>query len=378
MVSILTGVPGSGKTFKAVNDILSQFNRKNSDFTTLYTNIAGFDFDLMKSKLKKNKQNQDCYEFKESLFTKHINSLYDIYKNEEKTEEDLVAYAQKIKLYKSYIVIDEAHNFLSFADSKKIWFLTYHRHMFIELVLITQNIALIHRLYLKVIEVYFDAHRRSNALTNAFKYSFYTSDFFIKENRIEIQKISPDKKVFELYQSGDSVKGKKVVKKFIYLSILAIIGVIFFSYISYKNTVLDVIEVNKKISTSNKQSASKSSIAALSTIVSDDYHLYFTCLNAGPGDNSYCLLDNSKIMYQYDYVFSSLSSSGYDKTYSRLHHKHLDTYGVVIYEYNVPLSIIESNFPRWYDFIQKTLEPSSIEDSIVPSSEKIAKLFTGS
>lgn len=367
MVSIITGVPGSGKSFKAVNDIVSQLVNPKSDFQYLYTNIAGFDFDLMRSKLKKNRLNQKCFELKNSILNKHISAMYEIYIDESKTEEDLIEYSKKHHLYKSYIVFDEAHNFFGIPSTEKIWFLTYHRHIYLEIVLITQNIALIHRLYLKVIEVYFDAHRRSNAITNAFKYSFYTSDKFEKENRLDIIKISPDSKLFELYISGDSVKGKKVVYKFIAIIAIAVIVIGGFAITTWdsiqsKGTALTDI---------NNISTPKPKKELIPKYSSSNYHLYFTCLNAGPGDNSYCKLEGAPIMYQYDYTFDTLSKHKYYKTYSRVQSLYLNKYGIVLYEYSIPLSFLDQYFPRWFDYIKSQQE---VEKKTDPSfSEKITQ-----
>lgn len=371
-VTLTTGVPGSGKTFKEVCDIVKHMLSPKSHFKYLYTDIQGFDFDLMTSRLKKNKLNQKCYELKYSILDKHISAMYEIYTDESKTEDDLIEYTKKHSLYKSLIVFDEAHNYFAIPTPQKIWFLTYHRHMFLEIVLITQNMSLIHRLYLKVVELYYDAHRRSNSLSSSFKYSFYTTPNFTKENRIDILTYKPDPKIFELYQSGDSVKSSKVVYKFIYIMLFAFVAIIAFSFYSYNNMITKTIDTSKTVAAAGL-SNSPSSFSHSHSSFTPSYHLYFKCVNAGPGDNSWCKMDGAPTMYRYDYTFKSLEELGYHATFSRLYGTYLNIYQIRTYEYNIPESAIEKKFPRWYDYIQTLKEYKSVSSSDISLSDSISK-----
>ena len=79
--------------------------------------------------------------------------------------------AKKLNLYKALFVIDEAHNFFQTKDDVLVWWLTYHRHLYQDIFLITQNLALIDRKYKPLAEYFYKAVPSSLRLNKkVFKY----------------------------------------------------------------------------------------------------------------------------------------------------------------------------------------------------------------
>jgi len=125
MADFIGGVQGSGKSYYMAHYIYNQYEK----FEEVYTNIDEFVY-------------QEVKKLDMSAFKVRISKLYDMQVNQNKSDEDILKEwgTSNTTLY----VIDEAHNYFNKKDPIMTWFITYHRHLYIELFLLSQNIQLIH------------------------------------------------------------------------------------------------------------------------------------------------------------------------------------------------------------------------------------------
>jgi zona occludens toxin len=230
MITILTGLPRSGKSYRAVWQIYETFiNPKSKDFKKhhfLYTNIGGFKHDVVNDMLLLNPIEGDVIGsdeiIKESIyldwntFYPHICKLHEMAKAD-KTDDELLRYARYHKLTPAFIVIDEAYRFYTKkSDPVLVWLNGYHGHLGLDLLFIIHRPSLMHSDYKAHTEEFIDAQPKSKSLTNnTFRYYFYATDTYNKENKYASDKLTADQNIFALYKSGDLHKPKKILYKYI-------------------------------------------------------------------------------------------------------------------------------------------------------------------
>jgi len=232
MIVYFLGIPGSGKTYYGVNVIYDNFAKNipkktkltlKKDYENCYTNINEFNFDLTNNVYK--------LDFDE-LYDK-LQILYDMYKKK-MTDDNLIEKSKELKIYKSLFIIDECHNFFDTADKVKIWWLTYHRHLYHDIYLITQNLSLVNAKYKPLAEAFYRAKSSSLTLNKRFfNYMYYTESRMTKASFVNTLKVSKRQEVFKLYKSGDKVESKNVILRFIYISIFAFFVLIVLGYFFY-------------------------------------------------------------------------------------------------------------------------------------------------
>lgn len=230
MVTFLTGVPGSGKSYKAVFTIFNNFsdNEKakkdtKKEFENCYTNINEFKFDLV----------HDVYYLDFDDLKKKLQQLFKLYKAKA-TDEELIEKCKEFEIYKSLFVIDEAHNYFDNNDPVLIWWLSYHRHLYQDVLLITQNLSLIFSKYKSFSEYFYRAKATTVSLDrNTFKYDVYINSRLSMNARSHTEKLPKIQEVFELYQSGDNVSSSNILLRFLLMSALALILLVFFAYLFF-------------------------------------------------------------------------------------------------------------------------------------------------
>ncbi|MFK5882364.1 MAG: zonular occludens toxin domain-containing protein [Sulfurospirillum sp.] len=245
MIIYLVGVPGAGKTYYAVNEIFEDVKSNKHQF--IYTNIDQFDFKLS-SKIKK-------FDFEE--FQLNIIDLYNLYKDKDSTDDDLIDLVKKLGYYKTLFVIDESHNFFDALNPVFVWLFSYHRHIFIDFLLITQNLALIDSKYKKFAEYFIRAVPTTLLLfSNTFKYRIFIDSRMSAKSQASVKKLKKSKEIFDLYHSGDSVKSPNVIKKYlIYFLIGVIIVSIMFHFVT--NFMKGDPNVKKNVSSPSRDLAVK-------------------------------------------------------------------------------------------------------------------------
>ncbi|WNY98270.1 DUF2075 domain-containing protein [Sulfurospirillum sp. 'SP'] len=260
MVYLIIGVPGSGKTYKAVYDVYKEITSEKKKYKHIYTNINGFNYD----KANEVAQIQDYvkpFEFHD--LNTHIMDEYEFFtaQKEKKSrkipkialktddvqspvleEESIIDYDEACKqkgiyapFFDSLIIIDECHlYFEDKTDEPKIRFLSYHRHFNIDIVLITQGKNLIHKKYLSFVESMYKALPGAKRIfSTRFRYRHYASYQEYSQNIIGTISISLEPKVSELYNSGANKISPSMLKKFL----LPLIGLLFLTFLGYKNFI---------------------------------------------------------------------------------------------------------------------------------------------
>lgn len=216
MIIYYLGIPGSGKSYAGVDLIYNNFT-DNDDakkdlkkgYLSAYTNINDFKFDKC----------QNVYNFDYDVFYKQLSELHTMYKDK-KSDDELIEKAKEFNIYKTLFVIDECHNYLSLPDKVLIWWLTYHRHLYHDIILITQNLQLVNAKFKPLAEAFYKAKSSSLTLNKKyFHYMYYTESRLTKASFVNTKKVLKRKGVFELYKSGDSVESKNVILRFIYIAI---------------------------------------------------------------------------------------------------------------------------------------------------------------
>lgn len=129
------------------------------------------------------------------------------------------------------IVIDEAQNFFNKKSDILNWFVTYHRHFNIELILISQLVLGIHTDHRIFNNVYEALNPSKQFVPNKIRYNHYLGLPANSSNYLKKDNLTIDDNVFSLYGSGGKVKKKNVVIFPILILILFIFALFYgFSY----------------------------------------------------------------------------------------------------------------------------------------------------
>lgn len=225
MISFFVGVPGSGKTYFAVDKIFNNFSNdfsakrdKNATYENCYTNINEFKFDKL----------DNVFKLDFDVLKRNLTKLHQYYKDK-KDDEFLINKCKEMNIYNTLFVVDEAHNYFDSPDLVLTWWLSYHRHLFHEIILITQNLALIHSKYKSFSEFFYKAFPQSLTLFKThFKYNVYCQSRMSQNSKSGSIKIKRDKKVFDLYKSGDSINSQNIILKFVLFSVVLFVALIIY------------------------------------------------------------------------------------------------------------------------------------------------------
>ncbi len=238
MVSLIVGFPGSGKSYYAIDkiyNILTGADKMSNDIDVIYTNINGVKFDLFPdSKVELKKFNID--DFSDYLVLTYAS--YQNNKNDDSVDDELIEISKKYGFYRCLIVFDECHDFFSKEVKEHIFWLTYHRHLYHEIILLTQNKTLINSKYRAIPEIFIEAQPRSKKLFNSsLSYKKYAAFGMTKKDLFDKQSIKTRNEVFALYQSGNKSNQKSILTKYIFIIVSALvlsIGIFYYLLNSFK------------------------------------------------------------------------------------------------------------------------------------------------
>lgn len=224
-ISFYTGIPRSGKSYKAVALIYNLFvdkepnkldslltkvklkSEKKEDYINCYTNINQFNFDIDERLLK-----LDFQELEKKLTILHLMYLA---KN---SDDELIEKAKELNICHSLFVIDEAHNFFNKKSDLLTWWLSYHGHIYHEIILITQHLTLILKEYTQFTEYFYRAvPQRFRFSKNTFKYIEYSGRELYKNQRLGTVSLKIKPEYFNLYVSGAKKNDKPVIYKYIFI-----------------------------------------------------------------------------------------------------------------------------------------------------------------
>ncbi len=233
MVKLVVGFPGSGKSYLAINEIyniLVNEDKKAKNIEVIYTNINGVKFDKFpESKVQFKKLNIELlYEYLKECY-----ALYEKHKNEDNVDDYLIEFSKEKGFHNALIVFDECHDFFTPQDQVKIFWLTYHRHLYHEIILLTQNKSLINSKYRAIPEQFIEAQPRSKKISSTtLTYKSYASFAMRKADMFDKFSIKTKDEVFALYQSGNKSHQKSIIIRYIIIGVVALLFVIgYFWYI---------------------------------------------------------------------------------------------------------------------------------------------------
>ena len=264
MINLITGVPGSGKTYLAVKFIYDELHSKNPKYKYIYTNInlnfekcnkkkkdfvKPLNLDDLMQRIEKDYQLSELfkrnklfyYDFSNIVFSTFMPSFFYIkpyvFSLKKILITDYDSYVRgKLKLFEPYehslIILDECHLYFdSNTDSKLLRFLSYHRHFDIDLYLVTQNKSLINRKYLAFVEnMYIGENPSKRLFSKVFVYKLYASYKEYKNNLVSKEKVKFNKEIASCYNSGST----KIRKSLAYKLLIPLILVSLFTFFAFK------------------------------------------------------------------------------------------------------------------------------------------------
>ena len=277
MFICVDGIMGSGKTYFAVDYMFKHMQK----YYKIYNNINEF------------KYQYNIYPLSFGWLFKHLKVCHDIFieqRNQDITnDEAIVSYLIENDIIGKnkepiLITIDEAHNEFAKKDDFTTWIITYHRHLYIDFVLITQSYSLINREYYKLFEYFLNAVPASLKMSGkSFKYVKHITAPYGKDTKAGAEYLQARQDVFALYKSGDKVRVKSFLRKYILITLLIALVTVFafFQYIRVffggaKTKSQDSIKQVQKVSQSDitdKKFLSFNCVKGLCTIDSTTYKL---------------------------------------------------------------------------------------------------------
>ena len=252
MVTLVTGFPGSGKSYYAIDkiyNILSLNDDMSKNIDIVYTNINGVKFDYFpNSKIQFKKFNEaDFYNYLIQLYT-----LFEINKNDDSVDDKLIELSKEKGYHNALIVFDECHDFFSNQDKYKIFWLTYHRHLYHEIILLTQNKTLINSKYRAIPEIFVEAQPRSKKISSStLTYKKFSSFSMRKTDLFDKQTLKTRQEVFNLYQSGNKSNQKSIITKYLKLIVIFVFIVFFGFYYIITSYITEPTPIKKEPITKN-------------------------------------------------------------------------------------------------------------------------------
>lgn len=200
-IEILTGVPGSGKTYFAVSRIQKLLTLETR-FLILH-NIEG----LYPSDNRCISKDWLTDDFNASVMADYLRKLRTEY---ELTSEDPI-----------YLFIDEAQRFFppELKDPQVLYFFDYHRHFGVNIVLITQHEK---KLTYKITTLAEVEIRAVNSRVNPF--SSFVYKLSSGGEQYGTERLTKDSSVFRLYKSFHAGTGKSTKSRFRYLALALVVA----------------------------------------------------------------------------------------------------------------------------------------------------------
>jgi len=239
MIELLTGVPGSGKTYFAVDRLRVAYEKKDRPIFTNINLRIPFDDILQPLDVK------DFHDFcsKELAFYESYRERQSQKRKDDPEYDEADNYDEALKesgllekFGNALILWDECHNDLDNPDLAYVRWMSYHRHFEgMDVLLITQNLSLIHRKYKGFIDkFYFGVQASKRLFSSTFKYKVYTDHKQYEKFLIEVISLPSNRKIFELYDSGHyKVNKSAAFKKLAPIFVLIVFIALFTKYVLF-------------------------------------------------------------------------------------------------------------------------------------------------
>jgi zona occludens toxin len=325
MIEFNLGVPGSGKSYRGIYALYSNFglNEKLKDSKYIYKDIEFAYTNINEIKL-------ECFEKDKVLplewdkFYIALTSLHTSYKAKI-NDSELIVKARDLNLYKCLIILDECQNYLDINDKVLIWWLSYHRHLNQQIFLITQNLALVYSKYKSFSEFFYMAKPSSLKLfKNKMVYNMFTSSRLSQVSKGGTIKIPFVKDIFDSYHSGANQQSENLIKKFLLMAVFFFVAVLIILYLVKYNMVSEYQNSDIPLTDSKILEASVNNYQNYNNVITpiekidnnDDLKLYkFSCFK------ELCLYqfeDNTIIEVPQNILKSFLINIDLDKKYLKM------------------------------------------------------------
>ncbi len=222
MIDFITGKPRTGKSYRAMKYILDNFfdEKKVPPYRFILTNIGGFQFDYLNKKFDAMGRDNKALQILWKGFLAHITVMHKM-ALDDKSDDELIRYADYHKINNALIVIDEAMLYMKKLDDAMSWFFSYHGHFKVRLIVMCQHPKQVHADYKIHTEFFIHAQDQSKQLRdNVLKYKHYDNPELKDSHHSD--SITTDPEVYKLYKSGEIDKPKKILYKYIIIGVFLI------------------------------------------------------------------------------------------------------------------------------------------------------------
>ncbi|MGE4456224.1 MAG: zonular occludens toxin domain-containing protein [Arcobacteraceae bacterium] len=233
MIQYVTGLPGSGKSYYGVFNIAIHFAKSlkdNSKFKSFALEESSYKVCLTNLNELKLSEFENVKSFVFEDFLKILTELYSMYKNGA-TDSELEYIVENEDFLYSLIVVDECHNYLQKDNEVVVWWLTYHRHFHQDILMITQDLALVNKKYKACTEYFYKAMPQSRKLFRNYNiYQQYVSYQMFKTQKAQTKKLPIIQDIFKLYGSGANQKTKSLIVYYLLFSLFIFIVFLILGY----------------------------------------------------------------------------------------------------------------------------------------------------
>ena len=245
-IYVVTGSPGSGKSYYAVNQIKSILDSGES--CLILTNIAGLNVDDERLFVM-NFSHEGFANAKQSTYIRQLRERYNL------------NYEDKI-----YYFVDEAQQFLSprLKNDDVIYFFDTHRHYGVDVYLMSQNIKKLHRDITAVSEYEI---RASSVALNPLPGFLYRK--YVNNEQFATFRLKKRDEIFALFKSMEAGQTQKKNKKYLYFLVVLVVLIGFSVYAFSQTDVMSPSVSKESENISNKQSKSNKDVKAKKSSIVD-------------------------------------------------------------------------------------------------------------
>lgn len=292
MIQLNIGVPGSGKSYFVVKQIVDLAKEKKPKYKKIITNINGLKYDDL-NKINSNVKFEVLH-FDDLL--DEIEKEYNFYidnKRLDNYDDEVKKVGILSNFYDSLVVIDECHTLLTGSDFMKR-FITYHRHWNIDLILITQAKSELDKVFLKNIEVMIVAQAPAKRFMSfGFRYFYYTSTSEYKTNLYQKQTVFLSQKYSKYYDSGSTKLSRSQILRILFPIIgLAVASFFIYDKVAFNHGQKDRKDKNITSNTSLPPRPTDTNISNVSN-VSNSSLIVLTCF-----ENQICNFKNNSFVFK--------------------------------------------------------------------------------
>jgi len=227
MIVLLTGVPGSGKTYRAVHHINELLSNPDN---VVFSNISGFRFErwLLIHGVEKFRLGSRGYTVLSHGsyvdISPHLVSLGASFFSKDNIEK--IVKSEKYVNKHCYFFIDECQQYFPhfFKDTSVIFLFDYHRHLGIDIFLITQDVSKICTSIAKLAEYEIRAIPSSLRFTRSFVYKKMINGEILSRDMLGMKPY-----IYSMYKSFDNSSSSSSRSYMLYF-ILFFVFLVFYGF----------------------------------------------------------------------------------------------------------------------------------------------------